>query len=68
MNKPYIPDHHVKKIKNPCTDRCKYNEEKLCVGCYRTKHEIVNWSSFSDEEKLRIIARIDRKFHGGISR
>jgi uncharacterized protein len=57
-----------KKIKSPCIDKCKYNADKVCVGCHRTMHEIVHWPEFTDEEKLRIIARVDRKINGGIYR
>jgi predicted Fe-S protein YdhL (DUF1289 family) len=68
MDKDKVLFNHSKKIKSPCTDKCKYNDEKVCVGCHRTKHEIVNWPDFSDEEKLKIIARVERKLYGGISR
>jgi predicted Fe-S protein YdhL (DUF1289 family) len=56
------------KIKSPCTDKCKYDENKVCIGCFRTMYEIVNRPDFSDDEKLKIKARVERKIYGGISR
>jgi len=49
------------KIKSPCIDKCKYDENKVCMGCHRTMHEIVNWMDFTDEEKNEIIFRVNKK-------
>ena len=49
------------KIKSPCTGDCKYDENKVCVSCRRTMYEIVNWIDFSDEEKLQVLRRIEKK-------
>ena len=53
-------------IKTPCIDKCKYDEFKVCIGCHRTMHEIVNWPEFSDEQKLEIIARVEKKIKKNI--
>ena len=50
-----------KKIKSPCTGKCKYNEDKICVSCRRTMYEIVNWPDFTDEKKLKVLKRIEKK-------
>ena len=54
------------KIKSPCIDKCKYDENKVCVGCHRTMIEIVNWPEFSDEKKLEIIDRVESKIKKNI--
>jgi len=51
----------LKLVKSPCIDKCKYDENKVCMGCHRTMNEIVNWSSFSDEKKTKIITRVEKK-------
>ena len=51
----------MENIKSPCNDKCKYNEDNICVSCYRTKHEIVFWSDFTNEEKQQIIERLNKK-------
>ena len=50
-----------KKIKSPCIDKCKYDEDKICIGCHRSMYEIVNWPDFQDDKKLEIIARVEKK-------
>jgi hypothetical protein len=51
------------KTKNPCTDVCKYDQEKVCKGCGRTRTEVKDWKSFSDERKDAINRRV-RETHG----
>ncbi|UEM21421.1 DUF1289 domain-containing protein [Skermanella mucosa] len=46
------------KTRNPCTDVCKYDSDKVCKGCGRTRTEVKAWKSFSDEEKDAINRRV----------
>jgi len=45
------------EVKSPCKFICKY-EDKYCVGCNRTMDEIVNWSTYTNEEKLKVLENI----------
>ena len=50
------------KIMNPCRGICRQHEiYKICLGCYRTRLDIVNWLSASDKEKLKIISHAQQK-------
>jgi predicted Fe-S protein YdhL (DUF1289 family) len=46
------------KTKNPCVDVCKYDDDKICKGCGRSRTEVKHWKSFSDEEKDTINRRV----------
>jgi predicted Fe-S protein YdhL (DUF1289 family) len=49
-------------IQNVCIGVCKIHEEyKICKGCYRSRLEIRQWLTATDEEKLVIIASIEQK-------
>ena len=41
-------------VKSPCRLVCKYDENKVCIGCLRTMEEIVNWTEYSDQQKLEV--------------
>jgi predicted Fe-S protein YdhL (DUF1289 family) len=44
-------------IKTPCIKVCIVDGESgLCLGCYRTLHEVAAWTRFSDEERERLMA------------
>jgi hypothetical protein len=44
-----------KKIKSPCQLICTYDEENICVGCYRSSEEVAKWDSYTDEMKLKVL-------------
>lgn len=45
-------------VKSPCRLVCKYNENNICVGCYRTMEEITEWVDYSDIQKLQVWQKI----------
>ena len=50
-----------KNIKSPCVGKCKYDDAQICIACYRTKQEIVYWGDFSNNIKIKIIERVNKK-------
>lgn len=45
----------VMPVESPCVRNCCLNEADICVGCFRTLHEITRWSTVSDATKLEIL-------------
>ena len=50
-------------IKSPCKNVCKIvtrisNDERFCLGCGRTPHEIKKWKTASDEYKQKVLDRL----------
>ncbi len=57
------------RASTPCIKVCLLDPETgLCEGCGRTREEIARWFSFTEEERLRIMAdlpaRMRRVFLG----
>ena len=48
-------------IKNPCIRNCDYNDDNLCVTCFRTKKEISYWGDFTEIEKKEILKKIKQR-------
>ena len=48
-------------VKSPCRLVCKYNEDKICIGCYRTMEEIINWINYTDKEKEEVLKRVTER-------
>ncbi|WP_102403374.1 DUF1289 domain-containing protein [Vibrio sp. 10N.261.55.A7] len=42
-------------IKSPCIRHCCLNENDLCLGCYRSLEEILNWHSLTAAQKEHVI-------------
>ncbi|MBN1337774.1 MAG: DUF1289 domain-containing protein [Bacteroidales bacterium] len=51
----------MKEIKNPCRSICRYDEEKVCIGCHRTMEEAAGWPFFSEEQKAGILENIEER-------
>ena len=46
-------------ISTPCVDQCKLDKTTgFCVGCRRSKAEIVAWRQFSEAERLAVMAEL----------
>lgn len=40
---------------SPCVNVCTLDAHGLCVGCYRTIHEIAEWASMTDAERAAVL-------------
>ena len=53
-------------ISSPCTKVCTIDPRSgLCHGCGRTLHEIAQWASLSESERLAIMAELPRRLDTG---
>ena len=46
---------------SPCIGRCQLDDAGVCLGCFRTRGDIGQWLSASDEEKRSIVASARRR-------
>ena len=53
-------------VKSPCVHKCKYDDFDLCMGCYRTKNEIVGWIDYTNTEKKSVIDKANRRRQPGM--
>ncbi len=52
-----ISNENNKNLLSPCVNKCRLNENKVCISCYRSISEITGWRDKSDNQKRQIIAR-----------
>ncbi|WP_420896009.1 DUF1289 domain-containing protein [Vibrio neptunius] len=45
----------------PCVRNCCLDDDDICVGCFRTLDEILQWRSCTDEEKQAILIRSEQR-------
>ncbi|MEM9715441.1 MAG: DUF1289 domain-containing protein [Pseudomonadota bacterium] len=47
------------EIESPCVKVCVIHEESgLCMGCYRTRHEIAGWSRLTSEDRSALMEEL----------
>lgn len=45
-------------VKSPCIEVCSLDDHDVCIGCYRTANEIIEWFSASNDRKREILAAV----------
>jgi uncharacterized protein len=51
----------MKNIKSPCIGHCKLDEQRICLGCFRSAWEIKTWPTATDNEKQVILNNCDQR-------
>ena len=45
-------------VQSPCVEVCALNDRDICVGCYRTADEIIEWFTANSDRKNEILAAV----------
>jgi len=51
------------RVESPCTSNCCLNKDNVCMGCFRSVTEIMEWGPASDEERRNILLQAMRRRH-----
>ncbi|OEY65012.1 DUF1289 domain-containing protein [Marinobacter sp. X15-166B] len=46
------------KVRSPCVSICALDEQDVCIGCHRTGHEILQWTSLSNDERRAVLKKV----------
>ena len=49
------------EFSTPCIGVCKYGNEDICRGCFRTLDEISNWALMTEEERKEIMKKLNQR-------
>ncbi|MEM7764552.1 MAG: DUF1289 domain-containing protein [Pseudomonadota bacterium] len=49
---------------SPCISVCTLDEDSVCMGCFRTLDEIIDWTMLSDAEKTDVLRKVDERAAG----
>ncbi|WP_313905745.1 DUF1289 domain-containing protein [Vibrio paucivorans] len=45
----------------PCIGHCCLDDKDICVGCFRTLEQILNWNSLSELQKRQVLAECQQR-------
>ncbi|WP_440055146.1 DUF1289 domain-containing protein [Pseudoalteromonas sp. T1lg65] len=51
----------IDEVESPCIRQCCLDDHDVCVGCYRTLEEILNWSAVPAEIKREILSNCEAR-------
>ena len=50
------------EIESPCVKICVLHPEAdICIGCFRTRHEIAGWSRLSRDERRTLMSTLPER-------
>ena len=50
------------EIESPCVNICRMdNENRYCIGCWRSIDEIKRWTTMSDEERAAVMVQLEAR-------
>lgn len=48
-------------VDSPCVRICQIKSMGTCIGCYRSLDEIARWSQYSDDDKLQVLNKVQKR-------
>lgn len=48
-------------VNSPCIRNCCLDTEDICMGCFRSLQEILDWHEASADDRRRILAKAGRR-------
>lgn len=50
------------EVATPCVNICRMDEEnRYCIGCWRTVSEIQRWVTMTDEERRAVMCQLESR-------
>lgn len=51
----------VERIFDPCQAVCRFDDDDICIGCFRRRDDINNWRFMSNDDKRKIVEVVKPK-------
>ncbi len=48
-------------VQSPCIENCTLNDEKICIGCFRTLGEIAQWQQMDDKMRRDVLLKAESR-------
>jgi len=51
----------MKNRSSPCIRNCCLNEDNICLGCFRSIDEIIQWSNATEQQKQKMLNLVNER-------
>ncbi len=48
----------MEEVKSPCIKVCKHDNSGICYGCRRTREEVGDWGTYTNEQKQAVLDQL----------
>jgi predicted Fe-S protein YdhL (DUF1289 family) len=49
------------KVQSPCIENCCLNDQKICLGCFRSIVEISQWQEMNVKMRLEVLLKAENR-------
>lgn len=53
--------HQPQRVQSPCIRNCCLDEKDICLGCFRSIEEILQWGEATDQCRLSILDNVEQR-------
>ena len=61
MDKKAVTSNSDETIQSPCIRQCALDEADVCMGCFRTINDILNWQASTNEQKANMVSAAQQR-------
>ena len=54
-------ESNPRSVPSPCVRLCTLGDDDICVGCYRSIEEIMQWTRLDNSQKQDVLNRCDSR-------
>lgn len=51
----------MSKIGSPCVRNCCLDDDDICLGCFRSIQEIMQWNALDNDEKKQVLENSEQR-------
>jgi len=54
-------DKGISRVASPCIDDCCLDDDDICLGCFRSLEEIMQWGQADNSERRKILQKTQQR-------
>ena len=58
----------MERIIDPCQVVCRFDDDDVCIGCFRNRDDINNWRFMSNDDKRKIVEVVKPKIEARLEK
>jgi len=56
-----MPHEEENAVVSPCVESCCLNEDDICMGCFRSLQEILDWGDADSMRRSEILRQVEER-------
>ena len=58
----------MERVIDPCQAICRFDDDDVCIGCFRKREDINNWRFMSNDERRKVVEVVKPKIEARLEK